>query len=103
MRSFVLAIILIAAFLTGALAIELAPAELGPIAIIVNPFGRKTALDAIAEAEGQFLRAGQWPWIAVGAGQPDEAFRRKLEAAGAWLILSPIAVDACRVDLGARY
>jgi hypothetical protein len=75
--------------------VDLAPPTTGAVAVVVSPFGTRQAVDVIAAAGGRLLRLGPWPWIAVGIKSVNEDFGPTLRAAGAWLVLSPIAAGDC--------
>jgi hypothetical protein len=99
MRDCLLAIALMMGFLSLVVGLEIAPAATGPVAVIVDPLGGKRAYEVISAADGRLVRLGPWPWIAVGVSPLDPDFARSLRAAGAWLVLAPIATGACLDDL----
>jgi hypothetical protein len=88
--------LLIMAFLTALLAIELTPSEAGPVTIITDPFSRLSAIEVIATAQGEILSAGRWPWIAVAIHSEDPDFQKKLKASGAWLLLPPLTATCLK-------
>jgi hypothetical protein len=87
-----------ATLLVALASIEAAPVAGEPVAVITNPWGPRSAIDVIADAQGSIVRVGRWSFLAVAADDGDASFHRRLRAAGAWLLLSPIAVGACLDD-----
>lgn len=86
---------LIFVLLAGLLLIESAPDPHGPVAVITNPWGARSAIEVIAAADGAIVRAGPWPWLAVAIDANDPGFRARLAQSGALLVVSPIALGAC--------
>jgi hypothetical protein len=80
--------------LLAVLLIELTPPKTGPVTVVTLPFLNESAQDVIEQAEGQILSLSRWPWIAVGINTEGADFRKKLKAAGAWLLLPSLA-DGC--------
>jgi hypothetical protein len=91
MRTFLKVGFLLFAMLAGVLAIETAPNSNGPVAVISNPWGQRSAIAIIAIADGFVVRASPWTWLAVGSAKDGHSFLSKLDAAGAVLVISPIA------------
>lgn len=98
MRTWTFAGALILLLLVPLLYIDVAPAADGPVAVIANPFGRRSALDVIAAADGDVLRTSSWSWLAVAATRSEPGFRTRLMAAGALLLVAPGALGACFSD-----
>jgi hypothetical protein len=86
------------ALLATMASIEAAPVAGEPIAVITNPWGAKSAIEVIVDAQGSLMRAGRWRFLAVAADERDVSFHQRLRAAGAWLLVSPIALGACLDD-----
>jgi hypothetical protein len=87
-----------AALLVTIASIEAAPVAGEPVAVVTNPWGPKSAMDVIADAQGSIVRVGRWRFLAVAADESDMSFHQRLRAAGAWLLVSPIALGACLDD-----
>ena len=87
-----------AALLVAIASIEAAPVAGEPVAVVTNPWGPKSAIDVIADAQGSIARVGRWRFLAVAADEGDASLHQRLRAAGAWLLVSPIAVGACLDD-----
>jgi hypothetical protein len=87
-----------AALLVAIAAIEAAPVAGEPVAVITNPWGPRSAIEVIVDAQGSLMRAGRWRFLAVAADEGDASFHQRLRAAGAWLLVSPIALGACLDD-----
>jgi len=90
-----------AIFLLALLPLELSAPPKGPVMVLTWPFQAQTAAAVISDAQGNLLELGSRPWIAVGTGSDDEAFRHKLKTAGAWLLLAPLT-RACLTDEAAQ-
>jgi hypothetical protein len=86
---------IVAMLLIGIAWIAAAPVVGEPVAVIANPWGSSSAIEIVAAAGGKIFRAGRWSWVAVAASDDDPALHRRLRAAGAWLLLSPIGLGAC--------
>lgn len=73
----------------------LAPREDGLVAAVFPPgLDRNGVLERVVAADAVLVRPGAWNWIAVVAStRPGLAAR--LRAAGAWLVLDPIAAAGC--------
>jgi hypothetical protein len=87
-----------AALLVALVLLEAAPVAGQPVAVITNPWGPRSAIEVIADAQGLPMRAGRWRFLAVAADERDQSFHQRLRAAGAWLLVSPIALGACLDD-----
>lgn len=86
---------LIFVLLGALLLIEVAPDADGPVAVIANPWGSRSAIEVIAAADGAIVRASPWRWLAVATTAENPNFRKRLGAAGALFAISPIALGAC--------
>jgi hypothetical protein len=95
MRSWILASALILLLLVPLLYIDVAPAAEGPVAVIANPFARRSALDVIVAADGDVVQTSGWSWLAIAATRSEPGFRARLVAAGALLLIAPGALSAC--------
>lgn len=73
----------------------LAPRDDGLVAAVFPPgLDRNGVLERVAAADAVLVRLGAWDGIAVAAStRPGLAAR--LRAAGAWLVLDPIAAAGC--------
>jgi hypothetical protein len=94
LRTSVPSIILLGAFLVASIGVELSTAEWdstsNQVAVIVAPFGNRSALETIGAAGGRIVQPGRWRWIAIGADDA-RAFESRLREEGAWLVL-PAAI-----------
>jgi len=97
LKDMVLTISLLAISLLVLLPLELSAPAKGPVMVLTWPFQTQTADMVVSAAQGQLLEFGRLPWIAVGIGTDDEAFRHKLKTAGAWLLLRPLT-RACLTE-----
>lgn len=75
------------------LPVALQPAEKGPVAVFVGPFG-KSAVEVIAAAGGRIVSAGSHEFVAVTIAD-GETFFARLYAAGAGLVASSTVASAC--------
>jgi hypothetical protein len=95
------ALLLLCLGLFGTAAISVAPAaDARMVAVVMRPGA--TILDAAALAErsdAALLRAGALSNIWVFASD-SEGLARRLERAGAWLLLDPVAAGGCLSFLG---
>jgi len=75
------------------LPVALQPAEEGPVAVFVGPFG-KSAVEVIAAAGGRIVSAGSDEFVAVTMAD-GENFIAKLYASGAGFVASSAVASAC--------
>jgi len=97
LKDTVLTVSLLAISLLALLPLELSAPAKGPVMVLTWPFQTQTADMVISAAQGRLLEFGRLPWIAVGIGSDDEAFRHNLKTAGAWLLLRPLT-RACLTE-----
>lgn len=74
-----------------ALAASLAPPLAGPVAALFPPWWDAAATLAAAGRAGAAIRFGAFSFVVIVAS----ADRDGLRAAGAWLLLDPIAIGGC--------
>jgi hypothetical protein len=72
----------VGALISVLLVIEVSPDSDGPVAVITNPWGLRSALEVIAAANGAIVRASPWRWLAVATQADDPNFQAQLRAAG---------------------
>ena len=92
-----LALTLLAASLGAMGAVTMVPGddEAAPVAVVFPVWwGTDRSLSATLEAGGVVVREGGLSSLLV-AQSSEPGFRRKLRAAGAWLLLDPKAIAAC--------
>jgi hypothetical protein len=94
LRTSVSSVMLLSAFLVGAISVELSAVEpdgtSNEVAVIVAPFGDRSALEIIGAAGGRIVQSGRWRWIAIGTDDA-RTFEARLKEEGAWLVL-PAAI-----------
>jgi hypothetical protein len=90
------AILLLVSFLgTATLGLWPSGAAGAPIAAVFPPWwSAERSFAAAASAGGAIVREGAWSNILV-VMPGDGDFAHRLQAAGAWLLLDPRALDAC--------
>ncbi|TGD93165.1 hypothetical protein [Methylobacterium nonmethylotrophicum] len=75
-------------------AVALAPRS-GTVAVLGPPWaGGAGAARIVAAAGGAILRAGRFDNLLITTS-PEPGFARRLYAAGAWLVVSPLLAGAC--------
>lgn len=95
LRDRVFLIVFLATTLTGLLLVAIQPRPGNAVAVIMPPWETASrTLQAIATADGRYMRQGLGGWVAIASSdRPD--FAARLYAAGAWLVADPLVAGAC--------